>query len=225
MLLFFDIGGKMDSNNSNSPKTRSIFPPLMSTMDAYLDAGPNDRSNQFVESSKSTGKKKKAKKVRRKKLLTPLKRDGLEEVSDLSQFSNPIVSNKPMFGSPKKSRSAGRLDQFAHPEHDDDDRDNFSAHNPTMALESPLKPVTPGGGKLSAPTKSTPRGGRIYKEPEASVVSTSLEVMCYFSQIFFSRLTFIYLCMCIECSFRKHQYLEYPISLRANRPSIVRLNR
>eukprot|EP01033_Poteriospumella_lacustris_P019686 gene19686-14296_t len=128
----------------------------------------------MIEASKSTGKKK-MRKGRRKKLLAPIKKDGLEEVSELTHFSS-VSAHKPVLGSPKKSKSAGKLDERGHhPElEEDDDRDNFSAMNPVH--ESPLKPVTPGSRRaMQGPPRTSPRAGRTYKEPEASVVSSSLE--------------------------------------------------
>lgn len=168
----------MDKNNSPpASKGRPLFPPLMNTIDTYVvDAAAEDRSAHIIETSKSTGKKK-MRKGRRKKLLAPIKKDGLEEVSELTQLSS-VSTHKPILGSPKKSKSAGKLDERGHPEEEDDDRDNFSAMNPVH--ESPLKPVTPGSRRaVQGPPRTSPRAGRTYKEPEASsssVVSTSLEV-------------------------------------------------
>lgn len=167
----------MDKNHSPpASKGRPLFPPLMNTIDTYVvDAAAEDRSANMIEASKSTGKKK-MRKGRRKKLLAPIKKDGLEEVSELTHFSS-VSAHKPVLGSPKKSKSAGKLDERGHhPElEEDDDRDNFSAMNPVH--ESPLKPVTPGSRRaMQGPPRTSPRAGRTYKEPEASVVSSSLEV-------------------------------------------------
>lgn len=168
----------MDKNHSPpASKGRPLFPPLMNTIDTYVvDAAAEDRSANMIEASKSTGKKK-MRKGRRKKLLAPIKKDGLEEVSELTHFSS-VSAHKPVLGSPKKSKSAGKLDERGHHpelEDEDDDRDNFSAMNPVH--ESPLKPVTPGSRRaVQGPPRTSPRAGRTYKESDTSVVSTSLEV-------------------------------------------------
>lgn len=165
--------GKMESSPPGATgKSRPLFPPLMNTLDTYImETGSDDRLGQVLQTSRSAGKKKKVKKVRKKKQLIPLGQEsshlpGLEEVSELSMIS---ANGR---ATPKKNTN-----KVSYPPEDDDDRDNFSLMN--NSIGSPHKPITPAKHVLprsSGAMQASPRPGRVYKTSESTLALTSQQV-------------------------------------------------
>jgi len=56
-------GGRSDDEQDSAPV---VFPPLMSTLDVYVDASAEQRYNQVVDKVKAAGKKKATRKAKKK---------------------------------------------------------------------------------------------------------------------------------------------------------------
>lgn len=158
-------GSPMNSKPSGS----NYLPPLISTLDTYVESGSDAKVLEIMEevqkkkqtstnSKKYSGKKK-------KKNLSPTSNHKLPE----RPLASPRHNGNNQLPSPKKIKANIRI--LA-----DDDRDNFSlladSIESVQTYSYPNSPPHMDHSTLSRGTtpRSAPRGGRIYKDANANII-------------------------------------------------------
>lgn len=160
--------------------SKGVFPPLMTTLDVYVDSSSDHRAAQVIHDV--TNAQRKPKKVKKKSKKSPMHLPGTKSTGG-SSYSNNQEGFE--FVSPKKSKMNVR--QLAITPLDDDrepERDNFSAQEGSIqtvpVFQFPLSPPASAGGSrpsnnnsILATPKSAPRMGRTYKVADQSIIGTN----------------------------------------------------
>ena len=139
-------GGKSEDEPDYEPV---VFPPLMSTLDVYMDASSDVRYNQVVEKVKAN-KKKSTRKVKKKAVQSNVVQ--MEPLANL----NDMHQNRPesrVASSEEAPRAQFRLRNYSTPSGDREDY-NFDS----VSLESASK-IVPNDRKvhISSPPPSSDR--------------------------------------------------------------------
>jgi len=199
--------------------SKGVFPPLMTTLDVYVDSTSDYKAAQVINDV-NFAHQKKTKKVKKK--TTPKK-----SPTHLPGTKTTMTSNNNddsfVFVSPKKSKMNVR--QLAiTPVDTEISRDNFSAHENSIqtvpAFQFPLSPALSPGTRpnnfnvLTTP-RSAPRTGRSYKIADQSVMGTNsahIEVvsflLLYFVLVLFNLIDYIVLLRSVRC------YHNLPVSTK-----------
>ena len=136
------------SNDEHSPnQVAPVFPPLMTTLDVYMDASSDIRYNQVVEKVAKGGKKKSSKKTGKKKV--PVSNVQMMEPLPAEIFVRPesrIPSSHENQRDPQPHRHLYSLH----------DREDFSYDSEGLSLDSISKRSTTNSAQQKVPPMSSP---------------------------------------------------------------------
>ena len=160
------------TSTTSGGNERTVFPPLITALDTYLDSDSNEKLHDILTEVKTEKPKKKTKKKK-----SPKKNNKPKPPDKLPESFNEVTS-------PKKGK-VRLLPSQDFEEMDERIRNDFSESAPN-SVKYPSSPPhsVPGGPRSITTPRTAPRGGRFYKQiDQPSIGSQTLSIEVRFQYI------------------------------------------
>lgn len=184
------------SADNNEPRT--LFPPLMSALDTYLDSDSNERMHEIITDVKQEKQRKKPKRMKK----SPNQKKPTSKQSHSERPATKILPERigDGYGSPTKTKVkilSNNIEPEEEPQVEERIRTADNLHSQThppangdpnfkIPLSSPGLPNQP---RTATSPRSAPRGGRYYKQLDSTapvgIHSVSIDVSLCLLLIYF----------------------------------------
>ncbi len=179
--------GSFSADNNNEPRT--LFPPLMSALDTYLDSDSNERMHEIITDVKQDKQRKKPKRMKK----SPNQKKPTSKQSHSERPATKILPERigDGYGSPTKTKVkilSNNVEPDEEPQVEERIRTADNLHSQTHPpangdsnFKIPLSPPgLPNQPRTATSPRSAPRGGRYYKQLDSTapvgIHSVSIDV-------------------------------------------------